>query len=294
MRDRERERVSLYSHPQTGHEWAHWSNILRVCSAPWARVERCVPFSPSLCPCLQQLHSIYPEHAEADTFFCFAILMAEVGHHFTKKLDHSRAGIGKIRRVRRQASVAWFPLLFVVTIGGSMFRLMDLLKRKDPCLHKSLVSLWEGSWTVAWMRSLSLYLCVCVCLSLYLSQEEKRIDPTFYGFRWITLLLSQEFLLPGDRRDWKRVCAQWFLFVLDPFLSEVLRIWDSLFADSCRFDFLIYLCCSMLLWVIYFLSCDNHMLNLFLPCIFPTRCVRTELIEGDFAICVKLLQVNKY
>lgn len=39
-----------------------------------------------------------------------------------------------------------------------------------------------------------------------------------------TLLLSQEFVLP-----------------------DVIRIWDSLFADSNRFDFLLLVCCAMLM-----------------------------------------------
>jgi len=46
----------------------------------------------------------------------------------------------------------------------------------------------------------------------------------FAATRWLTLLLSQEFPLP-----------------------DVLRIWDSLFADENRFDFLIYICCSMIM-----------------------------------------------
>ena len=46
----------------------------------------------------------------------------------------------------------------------------------------------------------------------------------FVSSRWLTLLLSQEFPLP-----------------------DVLRIWDSLFADENRFDFLIYICCSMIM-----------------------------------------------
>ena len=46
----------------------------------------------------------------------------------------------------------------------------------------------------------------------------------FVATRWLTLLLSQEFPLP-----------------------DVLRIWDSLFADENRFDFLIYICCSMIM-----------------------------------------------
>ncbi|EGC30346.1 hypothetical protein DICPUDRAFT_41569 [Dictyostelium purpureum] len=56
--------------------------------------------------------------------------------------------------------------------------------------------------------------------------EEKKINPQFYSFRWITLLLSQEFELP-----------------------DVLRLWDALFADQDRFDLLYYFCCAMLICV---------------------------------------------
>ena len=35
------------------------------------------------------------EHAEADTFFCFSALMAEIGDVFTKKLDSAHLGIGQ-------------------------------------------------------------------------------------------------------------------------------------------------------------------------------------------------------
>ena len=44
-----------------------------------------------------------------------------------------------------------------------------------------------------------------------------KVAPTFYGFRWITLLMTQEWDLP-----------------------DVLRLWDSLLADPSRFDFLLY------------------------------------------------------
>ncbi|RWS04182.1 TBC1 domain family member 13-like protein, partial [Leptotrombidium deliense] len=54
--------------------------------------------------------------------------------------------------------------------------------------------------------------------------QNQAIKPHYYAFRWITLLLSQEFPLP-----------------------EVLRIWDFLFADDNRFSFLIDVCCSMLM-----------------------------------------------
>lgn len=69
------------------------------------------------------------------------------------------------------------------------------------------------------------------------------IKPHYYAFRWITLLLSQEFPLP-----------------------EVLRIWDFLFSDADRFNFLICFCCSMLMLL------------------------KSDLMEGDFATNMKLLQ----
>ena len=49
------------------------------------------------------------------------------------------------------------------------------------------------------------------------------MNPQFYGFRWITLLLSQEFDLP-----------------------EVIQLWDCLFSDENRFQFLLYCCCAMI------------------------------------------------
>ena len=78
---------------------------------------------------------------------------------------------------------------------------------------------------------------------LWAHLEAEKVNPQFYSFRWITLLLSQEFELP-----------------------EVLRLWDSLFADPNRFEFLLYCCCSMLV------------------------CVRERLLDGDFADAMRMLQ----
>ncbi|KAL1456690.1 hypothetical protein WDU94_001398 [Cyamophila willieti] len=69
------------------------------------------------------------------------------------------------------------------------------------------------------------------------------LHPQYYSFRWLTLLLSQEFPLP-----------------------DVLRIWDSLFADEARFSFLNHICCAMILLV------------------------REDILAGDFPCIVKLLQ----
>lgn len=50
------------------------------------------------------------------------------------------------------------------------------------------------------------------------------VDPSFYSLRWITTLLSREFDL-----------------------LDTIRLWDSLFADEHRNEFLNYLCCAMVL-----------------------------------------------
>ncbi|KAJ7307974.1 hypothetical protein JRQ81_008472 [Phrynocephalus forsythii] len=80
-------------------------------------------------------------------------------------------------------------------------------------------------------------------VELYLKLQEQNIRPQFFAFRWLTLLLSQEFLLP-----------------------DVIRIWDSLFADDRRFDFLLLVCCAMLMLI------------------------RDQLLESDFTQNMRLLQ----
>eukprot|EP01120_Amphizonella_sp_Union-15-10_P002986 TRINITY_DN13288_c0_g1_i1.p1 TRINITY_DN13288_c0_g1~~TRINITY_DN13288_c0_g1_i1.p1 ORF type:complete len:373 (+),score=62.57 TRINITY_DN13288_c0_g1_i1:104-1222(+) len=78
---------------------------------------------------------------------------------------------------------------------------------------------------------------------LWHSLKERKLEPTYYCFRWITCLLAQDFEMP-----------------------ETLRCWDSLFSDPNRFNFLIYICCAMLITV------------------------RDELFMGNFADNLKLLQ----
>lgn len=66
--------------------------------------------------------------------------------------------------------------------------------------------------------------CCIDFLCVFPPQEEQNIKPQYFTFRWLTLLLSQEFLLP-----------------------DVIRIWDTLFSDQDRFHFLILVCCAMLM-----------------------------------------------
>mmetsp|Transcript_6766 Transcript_6766/g.11814 ORF Transcript_6766/g.11814 Transcript_6766/m.11814 type:complete len:319 (-) Transcript_6766:63-1019(-) len=129
--------------------------------------------------------------AEADAFFVFTSLMAEVMNNFIKTLDKSDVGV-----------------------HAEMRNMNELLKAKDPQLWSNL--------------------------------ESKGLSPQFYSFRWITLLLSQEFELP-----------------------DLLRLWDSLFADP--------------LLVFPF---DEIFFNDIVFC----KVVRNELFLGDFAHNLKLLQ----
>lgn len=78
---------------------------------------------------------------------------------------------------------------------------------------------------------------------LWKDLENKKLNLQFFAFRQLTLLLSQEFELP-----------------------DVLRLWDTLFSDTNRFELLKYCCCSML------------MLQ------------REYILRGDFAENLKLMQ----
>lgn len=60
-------------------------------------------------------------------------------------------------------------------------------------------------------------------LDVWTRLKEQELYPQYYSFRWLTLLLSQEFPLP-----------------------DVVRIWDSMFSDENRFEFLIKICCAMI------------------------------------------------
>ncbi|GBB96157.1 hypothetical protein RclHR1_00270003 [Rhizophagus clarus] len=85
---------------------------------------------------------------------------------------------------------------------------------------------------------------------LWRDLERKSLYPTYYSFRWLTVMLTQEFALP-----------------------DVIRLWDSILSDrdddeelTAGFEFLLDFCCAMLL------------------------CVKDELLAGSFSDNIKLLQ----
>ncbi|KAK9728464.1 hypothetical protein K7432_001067 [Basidiobolus ranarum] len=85
---------------------------------------------------------------------------------------------------------------------------------------------------------------------LWQNLEDKNIIPTYYAFRWLTVMCTQEFSLP-----------------------EVIRLWDSILADQDRSNgngdglgFLIDFCCAMVI------------------------CIRSEILSASFVNSIKLLQ----
>uniref|UniRef100_A0AAQ6AAC3 TBC1 domain family member 13 n=1 Tax=Amphiprion ocellaris TaxID=80972 RepID=A0AAQ6AAC3_AMPOC len=94
-------------------------------------------------------------------------------------------------------------------------------------------------------------------LELYLKLEEQNIKPQYFTFRWLTLLLSQEFLLP-----------------------DVIRIWDTLFSDQDRFHFLILVCCAMLILIRDSLLAGDFTVNMRLLQDYPISDVHTILTKA--------------
>uniref|UniRef100_A0A183UTJ2 Rab-GAP TBC domain-containing protein n=1 Tax=Toxocara canis TaxID=6265 RepID=A0A183UTJ2_TOXCA len=157
----------------------------------------------------------WTEFAEPDTYYCFQLLMSEIKDNFIKTLDNSNCGIGLFRtffkissyqpKTKQPVTMVFLllrnfclPYLFRFGIGFKivsewlMAQFHERLRIYDPELHEHLV----------------------VRLS---------IKPPFYAFRWLSLLLSQEFPLP-----------------------DVITIWDSLFASSDRLDLLQWICLAMI------------------------------------------------
>ena len=109
--------------------------------------------------------------AEADTYFLFNILMAEMRDVFVPDLDEADTGI-----------------------QGRISNMTSLLSLHDPEVRCHLVDLG--------------------------------IDASFYAIRWLTTLLSREFLLP-----------------------DTIRLWDSMFASTHKDNFLRYVCVTMVMLI---------------------------------------------
>lgn len=73
------------------------------------------------------------------------------------------------------------------------------------------------------------YMRVSKCLiSSCAMQKKSGCVAEYFAFRWISLLVSREFPLP-----------------------DVIAVWDTLLAEPCRFNFLLYLCVAMTMYAIF-------------------------------------------
>lgn len=110
-------------------------------------------------------------HAEADTYFLFHTIMAEMSDVFVAAMDNHDTGI-----------------------QGRISNMNSLLSLHDPEVASHL--------------------------------EEVGIHASFYAIRWLTTLLSREFLLP-----------------------DTIRLWDSMFASTHQDNFLRYVCVTMVMLI---------------------------------------------
>lgn len=83
-----------------------------------------------------------------------------------------------------------------------------------------------------------------------------KVDPTYYAFRWVTLMLTQELPLP-----------------------DVLRVWDTLLSAGGDED-----------GGGSVGDPEGRLRCLLRVCVALLEAVREELLTGDFAQCLKLLQ----
>lgn len=111
----------------------------------------------------------WADHAEADTYILFNIILSEMRDLFVSDMDTADTGI-----------------------VGRIENMHNLLQLHDPQVKAHL--------------------------------DDLGIDASYYAVRWLTTLLSREFLLP-----------------------DTIRLWDSMFASTHKENFLRYVCVAMVL-----------------------------------------------
>ncbi len=133
---------------------------------------------------------------------CFLELISEFRDHFCAQLDNAQTGI-----------------------RATLRRLMQLLQHCDYALwqHIEVTSKVCGRCVETWAPRIQKDAATLTSLRALRAQ----VDPQYYAFRWITLLLSQEF----------------------PF-DDTLRIWDTILSDPHgRMDCLLRICAAMVIHV---------------------------------------------
>jgi hypothetical protein len=155
----------------------------------------------------------WAQHAEADTYFLFNLLMTEMRDVYVPDLDQHITGI-----------------------QGRISNMNTLLSTHDPEVQEHL--------------------------------QELGIDASFYAVRWLTTLLSREFLLP-----------------------DTIRLWDSMFASTHKENFMRYVCGTMVLLVREDLLKGDFSSNLRLLQRYPPSNV-DQLLESSRSLWIYESQIT--
>uniref|UniRef100_A0A0D3C7M4 Rab-GAP TBC domain-containing protein n=1 Tax=Brassica oleracea var. oleracea TaxID=109376 RepID=A0A0D3C7M4_BRAOL len=119
------------------------------------------------------IFNYFDSHAEADAFFCFVELLSGFRDFYCQQLDNSVFGI-----------------------RSAITRLSQLVRKHDEELWRHL--------EITHQSKISVLTTICY----YSPTSILLVNPQFYAFRWITLLLTQEFSF-----------------------FDSLHIWDALLSD---------------------------------------------------------------
>jgi hypothetical protein len=155
----------------------------------------------------------WADHAEADTYILFNVIMSETRDIYVSDLDNADTGI-----------------------VGRIDNMQNLLKLHDPTVKSHLDNLG--------------------------------IEASFYAVRWLTTLLSREFLLP-----------------------DTIRLWDSMFASTHKENFLRYVSVAMVLKIRDQLLIADFATALQLLQKYPT-CSMDELLDSSRALWIYESQIT--
>ena len=73
-------------------------------------------------------------------------------------------------------------------------------------------------------------------------------------------------------------------------MLDVLRLWDALLSDKHRFDFLIYVCCAMIMWVVSHLISTPIAVTHCHPCSIAQQ--RRYCFQSCLFVCVDVCQLD--
>ncbi|KAH8853439.1 TBC1 domain family member 13 [Schistosoma japonicum] len=95
-------------------------------------------------------------------------------------------------------------------------------------IHPNFIRKLDGSHEAGLGGQMKILSNLLLKFDSNLSKHFQKIElvPEHFAFRWLSLLLAREFMLP-----------------------DVLLLWDTLFSDPHRFNLLPYVCCSMLIGI---------------------------------------------